>query len=133
MHSSWSITYIGGASGVMLKKLERVGRFAAEEVERERFFIEGAKVEHASFLVRHAAEHWPTLVMDALEMARRLVPEWRIRLGKDSLGGSIGDLLRGYEGGYDLPVSGLRSIHWEINREQKYRRLRWLSGQPDRW
>jgi hypothetical protein len=133
MHSSWSITYFGHYSGVMIKKLERVGIFSAHEVERERFLIHDEKIEHASFLVEHDSKDWPTLVMDTFSIARRLIPEWRILLTKDSIRGSIGDVLNAYEPGYKLPVSGIRSIQWEINRDQKYTRMRLLSGQPDRW
>ncbi|MFD1245081.1 hypothetical protein [Paralysiella testudinis] len=133
MQSSWSISYFGGYSGIMLKKLERVGRFVAQEVEMERLLINDEKIEHASFIISHEAESWPSLVMDVLSMARRLMPEWSIILGQDSMRGSIGSILSAYQAGYKLPASGLRSIQWEATADQKYTRLQWLSGSPDRW
>jgi hypothetical protein len=133
MHSSWSISYSGQHSGVTLKKLERAGRFVALEVEKERLLIQDEKVEHASFLVEHDSESWPALVMSILSTARVLMPEWRILLGANSVHGSFGDILSAYKPGYKLPVSGLRSVAWEVNSEQKYVRMRWLSGTPNRW
>jgi hypothetical protein len=118
---------------VLLKKFERVAKFKALEVEKERFVIHGEKVEHASFLVGHESKDWPSLVMEVLATASRLLPEWRIQFATASMRGSIGDVLTAYVPGYKLPVSGLRSILWEINEQQLYVRTRWLNGTPDRW
>lgn len=82
MQSSWSISYFGGHSEIMLKKLERLGQFIAQDVETERLLIFEKKVEHASFLVSHDTESWPALAMDILSIARRLMPEWTYLSGK---------------------------------------------------
>jgi hypothetical protein len=133
MHSSWSISYSGQHKGVTLKKLERVGKFVALEVEKERLLVHEEKVEHASFFVAHDSETWPSLVMSILSTARILMPEWRVQLSATAMRGSFGDILNAYKPGYKLPVSGLRSVAWEANSEQKYVRMRWLNGTPDRW
>lgn len=134
MRSLWSITYGGPHHGVVLKKLARVGKFTPLEVERERFLIDDKKIEHASFLLHHDVEDRPSLLMAVLDAARLIFPEWRLSLlGEKKLTGEFGDFFRGYESGYTLPTTSLRSVKWEINEAQNYSRQHWLSGQPDRW
>jgi len=133
MYSSWSISYAGQHMGVALKKLERVGKFVALDVEKERLLIHDEKVEHASFLIEHEAETWPSLVLSILSAACVLMPEWRVQIGPNFLQGSFGDIVNGYTPGYKLPVSGLRSVSWEVNDTQIYTRMRWLNGTANRW
>ena len=133
MRSSWSITYSGPHYCVVLKKFGRVGKFEPLEIEYERLLIADEKVVHASFLVNLKSEDWPGAVVEILNTARFVFPEWRVMPGKGGIKGSFGDLIRGYTPGYKLLVSGLRSVEWELNELQDYSRQKWLSGQPNQW
>jgi len=124
--------YAGPHHGVFLKKLERLGEFVSLEVERERFVYFDEKIEHASFLVGHSASSWPELVIQMLHVAQLISPGWKVIVGTRSLSGEAGPKANGTEG-YQQKPSGMRLIKWEINEAQLYRRMRWLSGQPNRW
>jgi len=124
---------MGPHHGVVLKKLERLGNLKALEVDRERFLVDGVKVEHTSFCVRHAVNTWPELVVALMRCAQLICPAWQMVLASERLMAGIGDVVSGYHEAYACPVAGLRSVHWDVNQSQVYRRISWLNGQPNRW
>lgn len=132
MQSYWSAMYAGPNHGVFIKKLERLGRIRALEIERERFFIGEDRIEHASFLVKHVAVSWQDLHWQVLEVARIVFPVWKVTLGKESLTCETGPDVSALTG-YTQRITGHRLLKVEANAAQYYSRMRWLSGQPDRW
>ncbi|WP_125469054.1 hypothetical protein [Methylomagnum ishizawai] len=132
LQSYWSVMYVGPHHGVFLKKLERLAGFTALELERERFIMWEERVEHTSFLVEHRARTWPELIVDVLHIAQRVCPAWKLVMGNKAVVAETGPACSGVEG-YTQRISGTRTMRWEINEAQYYNRMRWLSGQPNRW
>jgi hypothetical protein len=118
---------------VFVKKLERLARIKVVELERERFFWNEEKVEHASFFVEHKASTWEELVLELLRVAHFIFPIWSITIGNRSLSGLTSLHLSGENVTYTQRITGHREVRWEIAESQKYQRVRWLSGQPNRW
>ncbi len=133
MKSYWSVMCASPHHGKFLKKLQRLAHFTALEVECERFILNDEKIEHSTFFVSHQASTWNELVLELLGTAKTIYPIWKMMIESQSLSRETSQNIDRLNVEYQMRLSGHRNITWSINETQKYTRMMWLNGLPNRW
>jgi hypothetical protein len=134
MRSLWSVTYVGAHTATTIKKLQRLLRIQAIDLESERYVFNDKKVERAVFLVEHGACSWAEFILDLIQKTSMLATTWQMSGNEKHqlmvvIGGgdAAGALAQG------LP-KGLCEVSWVARPDQTYQN-RLLSGGSsiERW